>query len=161
MISIYIGEYIRQRRRQLHKTQQEVSIQIPITEANYNRIETGKSVPQIPTVLAICEVLQIEWDDIKKLYLDSLRSASQLFELSTFCFKRGDNSFAKRTLAKLFSIAKKTEQSHLITVGLFQILYSDTESRNMILANEVVTRMRQMGRQRTAQAIERVLLEKY
>ncbi len=161
MIPIEIAKYIRLQRLKLGYTQQQVSIKIPITEANYNRIETGKSVPHIRTFFAICQVLEIDWNTVKKNYLDLLHTPSQLFELSSFCFKQGDNVFAKRVLSKLFSIAKQIEQPHLITVGLFQILYCDMDSRNEILAREVTSRMCHLGKKRTVETIKKVVLEKY
>lgn len=142
-------------------TQQHVSRQIKITEANYNKIENGKSAPQLETLQAICEVLEIEWDEIKLMYLRAITSTQQLLRLAEWSFWKDDIEFGRAVTGKVFAVAKHTKQDHLIALGLFQIMFWDPErKRNKRLRKATAEYMRMIGRKRTAQMAENVVFDK-
>lgn len=133
-----------------------------MTMANYNKIEMGKSVPRLEKLLIICEILQIEWNEIKWLYLHAISYTPQVSELASWSFWKGDIRLGKVAAEKMVEIGRETNQDHLIALGLFQIIYWDPISKYDDELRELTAEyMDRIGRKRTAAMIKSVMFDKH
>ena len=61
-ISQRLGGRVRQLRKTLHRTQDEVSNSVGLTTEAYARIERGLSLPSFPTLMRLCAALETRPD---------------------------------------------------------------------------------------------------
>jgi transcriptional regulator with XRE-family HTH domain len=57
LIAEHIAERIRQRRRQLGMTTAQLAAQIGITRENATRLQSGRHLPRLDTLVRVCQAL--------------------------------------------------------------------------------------------------------
>ena len=81
-----IGQRIKQRRKELHITQQEMAEHLDISNNHMSSIENGRQKPSLETLLQICDFLKVtpdylllgnmHADDVPRDIMDGLRICS-------------------------------------------------------------------------------------
>ncbi|WP_164669388.1 helix-turn-helix domain-containing protein [Virgibacillus doumboii] len=61
-----LGSYLRNRRKELNKTQAQVAADAKCSDKHLGKLENGKYRPQYETVYKLCHVLDIDMGDLKK-----------------------------------------------------------------------------------------------
>ena len=78
MDQLKIGRFIAERRREQGLTQAELAEKLHITDRAVSKWETGRGVPDSSIMLALCELLDINVND---LLPENFNSAKALYEL--------------------------------------------------------------------------------
>lgn len=103
-------------------TQEVVCEELDMSLSNYNRIENGRIVPEIKTMINICHTLHIDLPVVQSLYIAELNDEQRLLELAAYLFYMDNDLHAKFVISKIIRLAKKKKKNHFILYGLQLLL---------------------------------------
>jgi len=78
MNQVNVGKYISWIRKEKGITQSELAAMLNVTDRAVSKWETGRSLPDISTMLQLCEIFQVTVDDL--LHADSSKMTNQIYD---------------------------------------------------------------------------------
>jgi len=120
-----LSKAIKFKRKVLMFTQEEVCHKVYetsryiLSQNQLSKFENGRAIPNVQLLNTLCSILQIDWDEIKHLFLNESLKQNDLLELFEESTKRNDFLFSSKVAAKLIPSIKHDRP--LLTKIIFQL----------------------------------------